>query len=297
MAEHDRSPESREDADKSAEHEERKARLEEKRKGGWPAPGPEVGTRFSATEIHDHIVEEARDEMERPASDLSWSALASGMLIGFSFLAVAFLHPYFPGEQRKLAAALGYPLGFLFVVIGRHQLFTENTLEPVLPALERRDGGTFRKLMRIWGIVLPMNLLGALILGLLLARTELVDAAMRESLSAVAREAVSGGFVVVLYKAIWAGWLVALMAWIIASTHDTMAQIALVALTTAPIAALGFKHSIAGAVEAFHLGASGQAPWGTLLLQFELPAIIGNIIGGVVLVALVNHGQTGGARR
>lgn len=285
-----------EEIEKRREHEEREETLERKRKRGWPAPGPEVGTRYSATEIHDHIVEEAKDEMERPASDLAWSALASGMCIAFSFLAVGFLHPFFPGEQRRIAAALGYPLGFLFVVLGRHQLFTENTLEPVLPALEKRDGETLGKLLRIWGIVLPMNLVGTLIIGVLLARTELVDATMRDSLTKVATEATSGGFAFVLYKGIWAGWLVALMAWLIASTHDTMAQLALVALTTAPIAAFGFKHSIAGAAEAFYLASGGHAAWGTMLLQFELPAILGNIIGGVVLVALVNHGQTGQSR-
>jgi formate/nitrite transporter FocA (FNT family) len=109
----------------------------------------------------------------------------------------------------------------------------------------------------------------------------------------VAREATKGGAAVVFLKAIWAGWLVALMAWVLASTKETIAQIALVWITTAPIAAFGFKHSIAGATEAFYRVAIGDAGLGEMLTSFELPALAGNVVGGIVLVALVNHGQAG----
>jgi formate/nitrite transporter FocA (FNT family) len=112
----------------------------------------------------------------------------------------------------------------------------------------------------------------------------------------VARTSTEGGAQLVFYKAIWAGWLIALMAWLIAATRDTTAQIILVWLTTAPIAAFGFRHSIAGAVEAFYRSAAGDAPWLQMLFSFEIPAILGNIVGGVVLVALLNHGQVSKAR-
>jgi formate/nitrite transporter FocA (FNT family) len=75
-----------------------------------------------------------------------------------------------------------------------------------------------------------------------------------------------------------------------------MAQIVLIWLTTATIAAFGFKHSIAGAVEAFYRSAMADAPWSQMIFSFEIPAILGNIIGGVVLVALVNHGQVSKAK-
>jgi formate/nitrite transporter FocA (FNT family) len=98
----------------------------------------------------------------------------------------------------------------------------------------------------------------------------------------------------VFYKAIWAGWLIALMAWLLNSTRNTVAQIMLIWLATMPIAAFGFRHSIAGASEAFYLVSTGSISLGDALLTFELPALAGNIIGGVVLVAMVNHGQSGG---
>jgi formate-nitrite transporter family protein len=257
---------------------------------------PQVGTRFSAEEIHENVSKAAEEELKRPASELVWSSLASGLLIGFSFLASAFLASLVPESLRAAATAVGYPLGFLYVVHGRHQLFTENTLEPVIPLLEKRDSETLGQLLRLWAIVLPLNLVGALVFALVVGHTDVVEPTVRASMLEVARHATSGGALIVFYKGIWAGWLVALMAWLIGATRDTMAQIALVWLATAPIAALGFKHSIAGAVEAFYRAGIGDASWGAMLGGFEIPAILGNIVGGVVLVALVNHGQVSKAR-
>lgn len=272
------------------------ARQSEKESKSSSGGGPQVGTRFSAEEIHDNVSEAAKEELDRPASELIWSALASGLLVGFSFLAVGFLTTLVPPAYHTLATAVAYPLGFVYVVHARHQLFTENTLEPVIPLLEKRDGKTLRQLLRLWAIVLPVNLVGALIFAEVLAHTQVVEPRLLTPLLDAARVSTEGGAQLVFYKGIWAGWLIALMAWLIAATHDTTAQIILVWLTTAPIAAFGFRHSIAGAVEAFYRSAVGDAPWSQMIFSFEIPAILGNIVGGVVLVALLNHGQVSKAR-
>jgi formate/nitrite transporter FocA (FNT family) len=83
---------------------------------------------------------------------------------------------------------------------------------------------------------------------------------------------------------------------LLASTHATGAQLALIWITTAPISALGFRHSIAGAVEAFYRAAVGDAPWRAMLGDFVAPAVLGNAVGGVVLVALLNYGQVASER-
>ena len=80
---------------------------------------PESGTRFSAVEIHDNILKPAKEEMERPAASLLWSSLASGMVIGFSFLASAFASSLASGAHAHAAASAAYPLGFIFVVMAR----------------------------------------------------------------------------------------------------------------------------------------------------------------------------------
>jgi formate-nitrite transporter family protein len=258
---------------------------------------PQAGTRYSAEEVHENVLDAAEDELDRPALELTYSGVAAGLAIGFSWLATALVSSRMSPENHAIAAALSYPLGFVFVVLAAHQLFTENTLEPVIPLLEKRDGKTFRKVMRLWGIVLPANLIGCMLFSLVIAKTEALDPALNGPLLNVAREATKGGAVLVFYKAIWAGWLVALMAWILAAARDTTSQILVIWLTTAPIAAFGFKHSIAGATEAFYRGWIGDASWGEMWLSFEIPALLGNIVGGVVLVAMVNHGQAGGGKR
>jgi formate/nitrite transporter FocA (FNT family) len=212
---------------------------------------PAAGTRLSAVEIHKNVLEPARKELVRPAASLFWSAIASGLVIGFSFLCAAFLSELGEGEvARSALAAAGYPIGFIFVIMARSELFTENTLVPVVPFLEHRDLRTFGRMMRLWGLLLAGNLAGAIVFGSVLARTGVVKPELHEALARIAAESTSGGFGVVLYKAVFAGWLIALLAWLLAATTATGAQIALIWLCTAPIAALGFRHSIAGAVEA-----------------------------------------------
>jgi formate-nitrite transporter family protein len=256
----------------------------------------EAGTRLTAVEIHDNIAEPAEKEIERPAAALLWSALASGLAIGFSFLAAAFASGLVSEHYRTAAAAAAYPLGFIFVIMARSELFTENTLVPVVPFLERRDSETFRKLLRLWALLLLGNLVGAVIFAWTLARTPMVKPALHSSLQHLASEAVSGGFGHVLYSGIYAGWLIALLAWLLASTHSTGAQLAFIWLCTAPIHALGFKHSIAGSVEAFYLASGGEVTWTGALREFVAPSVIGNAIGGVLLVALLNYGQVASER-
>jgi formate-nitrite transporter family protein len=252
---------------------------------------PATGTRLSAAEIHENVRATAEEEMQRPAVDLAWSSLNAGLTIGFSFLAAAYLTLWVRPEFAPVAIAVGYPLGFIFVVQARNQLFTENTLEPVIPFLQHRDRKTLLLVFRIWAIVLAGNLIGALVFALLARETPLLDEPMRRAMLHVANEGTSGGFAHVAYRAIFGGWLIALMAWLVASTRATGAQVLYIWLTTAPIAAFGFRHSIAGAVEAFYLAIAGAASWVDMLGGFLIPAIIGNVVGGVVLVAMLNHGQ------
>lgn len=252
---------------------------------------PETGTRLSALEIHENIRAPAVEELERPASSLFFSSLAAGMLIGFSFLASAFVSHYAPEPYKHPLASMAYPIGFIFVIMGRSELFTENTLEPVIPLLHNRDARTLRQLFRMWGILIVGNLLGALILGWILGATTIIDASLHESMQHVAGESTQGGFGTVFYKGIFGGWLIALLAWLLASTAESIAQLVLIWATTVPIAAFHFRHSIAGSVEAFYRAVTGSAGWGEMLGGFVVPALLGNAIGGVLLVALFNYAQ------
>lgn len=256
-----------------------------------------AGTRLTADEIYENVRVAAEIEMERPATALFWSALAAGLTIGFSFLAGGYASLLASPRFSGLAAAAAYPLGFIFVVIARNQLFTENTLEPIIPLLHTPGIATLKKLLSLWVVVLGGNLIGTLIFAVVLAKTTVVNDGLHQYLGAFAQAGTSGSFTMILYHGVFAGWLVALMAWLVASTRETVAQIILIVLTTGPISAFGFGHSIAGSAEAFYCAASGISGWAQMTTGFILPAILGNIVGGVLLVALLNHGQVVAGRK
>src|SRR5215204_494686 len=122
--------------------------------------------------VYKAILHEAEDELGRPSAALFWSGLAAGLSMGFSLTAEALLRSRLPERDwTPLVTKLGYSVGFLVVILGRQQLFTENTLTPVLPLLQRKDAKTLANLLRLWGVVLAANLLGALSIAWVMARS------------------------------------------------------------------------------------------------------------------------------
>jgi len=184
---------------------------------GNTAPAPETGTRFSAEEIHENVLVQAEDEMKRPASDLFWSAVTAGLTIGWSFVGGAYVSTLVGPEYRKAAQAALYPLGFILVIIGRSQLFTENTLEPVIPVLDHPTGDKLAKMFRLWGLVLLGNMFGAAAFALLFAHTNVVPEAVSSQMREMSAKAMEGSFGMQFYHAIFAGWLIALTAWLVQS--------------------------------------------------------------------------------
>ncbi len=119
-------------------------------------------TSISAPVVHEAIRRDGEDELQRPVSALAWSGLAAGLSMGFSFVAEGLLHHYLPESVwRPLIVSIGYPFGFLLIIIGRQQLFTENTLTAVIPLLARRNVTTLISMLRLWAVVLLANLVGA----------------------------------------------------------------------------------------------------------------------------------------
>lgn len=263
---------------------------------GTSAPAPESGTRLSAEEIHENVLVQAEDEMDRPASDLFWSAITAGLTIGWSFVGGAYVSTLVAPEHRRAAQAVLYPLGFILVIIGRSQLFTENTLEPVIPVLDKPGGEKLGKMFRLWALVLIGNMIGAVVFALLFAKTSVVSNDVTAQMREMSTRTLEGTFFMQFYHAIYAGWLIALTAWLVSATTYTGAQIALIWMTTAPIAALDFRHSIAGSVEAYFAAGSGLATWMQAVGGFTLPTVLGNIVGGVIFVAMLNHGQVSSKR-
>jgi formate/nitrite transporter FocA (FNT family) len=240
--------------------------------------------------VYKTILKEGRDELKRPSSALFWSGIAAGLSMGFSLITEGLLQSYLPDVGwRPLVAKFGYSMGFLVVILGRQQLFTENTLTPVLPLLQQPDAATAINVLRLWGIVLVANLLGALAIALVLARTTAFDPHIQSVFAEIGRKAMEHGFATTLLRAIFAGWLIALMVWLLPFAES--ARVWVIIFITYVVGLGQFSHIIAGAVEVFALAASGEKAWLTVIGSYLVPTLIGNIVGGVTLVAALNHAQ------
>jgi formate/nitrite transporter FocA (FNT family) len=250
----------------------------------------EEATSLDAKTTYEVVRQEGLRELERSTSALFWSGLAAGLSMGFSFLAEAFLRAHLPdAEWRPLVAKLGYSVGFLIVILGSQQLFTENTLTPIVPLLHRRTSECLRNVLRLWGAVLVANLLGAFLFGLALGQLEVTDATVQRALSEVAREAMRSGFWVTMLHAVYAGWLIALMVWMLPGAES--AKTSVIVVMTYLVGLGGFAHVIAGATEVFFAAVRGESTWSAAVLGYLLPTLVGNTAGGVMMVAALNHAQ------
>jgi formate/nitrite transporter FocA (FNT family) len=242
----------------------------------------------SGTVVYHAIRSEG--ELKRPTAALMWSGLAAGLSMGFSFVTEALLHAHIPDASwRPLIVNFGYSVGFLIVVLGRQQLFTENTLTVILPLLVKRDRSTLRNVARLWVTVFLANIAGALLFALVLAKTNAFDSNMAEAFKALGDEATRAGFATTLLRGILGGWLIAMMVWLLPFAES--GRVWVIIIITYLVGLGGFSHVIAGSTEAMYLAFIGRISWLQCVDGYIVPALIGNTIGGVSLVAAINHAQ------
>ena len=240
--------------------------------------------------VYKAVLKEADAELKRPSAALWWSGLAAGMSMGFSFIAEALIHAHLPDKPwRPLISKLGYCVGFVVVILGRQQLFTENTLTPVLPLLLRKDRKTLVNMMRLWAVVLAANLVGAFLVALVITKTDAFPSHVHDAFRELGHAAMSHDFVDTMVKGIFAGWLIALIVWLLPFAEA--ARLLVIVLLTYVVGIGNFSHIVAGAVEVFALAWAGLKPWWQVVVYYLLPTLIGNTIGGVTLVAALNHAQ------
>jgi len=242
----------------------------------------------TAKVVHEAIRLEGTEELERPSSSIAWSGLAAGLTMGTSMVGQGLLMAGLPDAAwRELVAAFGYGLGFIFVTMGRQQLFTETTLTAMLPVLH----GSHRPAdaARYWVIVFAANIIGTLLFAAAATVPHLFKPEAVHAFTELGTKAMAPGFMAVLAKAVIAGWLIALMVWLMPAAAS--AKILVIVAVTWLIAAGEFSHVIAGSSEAAFAVMQGAGGWSAYAFGFLVPALIGNSIGGVVFVALLNHAQ------
>ena len=238
--------------------------------------------------IHEIIREDGERELERSFSALAWSGLSAGLSMGFSFLMMSVIRSVLPDQKWQImVSGFGYTTGFMIVVLGRQQLFTESTLTAVLPVLTKHSVGAVLKMLRLWAVVLVANMVGTILFAWLLSVPDLFQADVTEALSQVAQDALHDPFWPMMIKAVLAGWLIALMVWLLPTAAQS--RLLLVLIITYLVAIAHFSHLIAGSVEAAYLVVTHQLSAMDYLTRFFIPTFVGNVLGGTSLVALLNH--------
>jgi formate/nitrite transporter FocA (FNT family) len=251
---------------------------------------------IGAKVVYEAVRLEGEEELERPAIALAWSALAAGLSMGFSLLAESALTSYLPDASwRPLLARAGYSLGFLIVILGRQQLFTENTLTVILPLLLHKNLEMFGKVLRLWSIVLSANIAGTFLFALLVARTHFLEPAIQRAMLDISAAHIGPDFWTIALRAVFAGWLIALMVWMMPDAASS--RVFIILFITYVISICSLSHIIAGSAAVFYLVVLGKLSLARYFTAFFFPTILGNIVGGVSLVAALAHAQVLGGKK
>lgn len=240
--------------------------------------------------LYEIVRRMGEEELARPAVSLWWSGVAAGLSMSLSLLAQAVLKTNLTEKiWTPLVIAAGYPAGFLLVVLSRQQLFTENTITAVLPLFKSFTALNLGRVIRLWSVVFGANIAGALAASLFFVFTPALAPELREGALEISRAMIANSSSEMFTKGIPSGFLIAAMVWL--APNAAAAKFHMVALLTYLIAVCGFTHIVAGSVEAFFLLLTGELTISQLLGHFMMPVLVGNIIGGTVLFALISYAQ------
>ncbi len=245
-------------------------------------------SRLTAHEIFEQVESNAHDEVRRTPHALAFSGLAGGITMGLTGLAVATAKAALPGSAATFVPYLFYPLGFIAVIIGRAQLFTENTLYPVALILSERKH--IADTLRLWTIVFFSNVVGAAAFAVLAVKTSSLKPEIADHLVKLGQEALVGSSSHIFWSGVIGGWIIALVAWMVSASQWTIGQIAVVWLLTFVVGLGHFAHCIATSGEILAAVFAGTEPFIEYAKWLGL-ATAGNISGGIFIVTLLNFGQ------
>jgi formate/nitrite transporter FocA (FNT family) len=265
----------------------------------YPEPTPAQETqknleRPSAQDIYEQVANNARQELGRSGVSLAISGLAGGIFMGLSALgnaiAIALLTPAGtnPSNVTLFIAKMFYPLGFIVVILGRSQLFTENTLYPV--ALVLAEKCHFWKTLRLWATVLPANVLGAFAFAAIVSLTNALRPDFVQALGQLGLDAIHNPPSSVFWSGVMGGWIIATVAWLVSGSHSITGSVMIIWMLTFVVGLGNFAHCIATSGEVLVTVLVGRAPWAAYP-NWLLPAVAGNICGGVGMVTLLEYGQ------
>ncbi|WP_196592947.1 formate/nitrite transporter family protein [Pectinatus sottacetonis] len=246
--------------------------------------------RLSPHLLFEIIRRDGDEELARPTKSLVYSGFAAGIVISFSFLFKAVLTMYLPhAPWSNLITSIGYTAGFIIVILGRMQLFTENTITTVIPLFKDFSGRKIVQILRLWGLVFLSNLLGTLLAALFLSSPAFISPELTASLHSIALHVVHMAPMQNIVQGIPAGILIAAIVWMMPMSQSF--SFFLILFFTYFISLGGFAHVVVGSCELAYEVLHGGANLYDYFFRFLIPTGIGNIIGGTIVFTLLVYAQ------
>ena len=245
--------------------------------------------RPSAEEIYRQVARNAKEELKRPKISLAISGFTGGTFMGFSALGVGLIVALLgPGRGAYIISRMFYPLGFIVGILGRSQLFTANTHYPV--ALVLAEKRQLLNTLRLWALVLPANVAGALAFAALISLTPALPPPLVHAVAQLGLDAVKTPGSTIFWSGVMAGWIIATTAWLVSGSHSITGSVMIIWALTFVVGLGGFAHCIATSCEVLTAVLTRQTDWWQYPRWFG-PAVAGNICGGVLMVTLLEYGQ------
>lgn len=277
-------------AERRQSHEDTATHTERSLSRGELADVAEHG-RLSALTVYSIVLREGEEELRRPKGSLWWSGVAAGIGISTSVLATGIIRsgaapgaPFLP-----LIESLGYSFGFVLVIMSRLQLFTENTISVVLPVLASPTRDRFYCTARLWALVFAANLVGTFVTAAIAMYGGILPDEVLASVLELSRGVAELSPMTALLRGIPAGFFIAALVWMLPSSKGS--EVLVIILFTWLIAAGGFTHVVAGSNEIFNLVLLGEMGLLTAFTGHILPILVGNVVGGTGLFAMLAYGQ------
>ena len=241
-------------------------------------------------EIWEESVDEGERRMRRGTAGLASTGVVGGIDVMVGILALTVvsgaLAVALPEQIAHLGGSLAFGIGFVFIVVGRSELFTENFMVPVATVIRRRAGGT--ALMRLWAVTMVGNLVGLLVLAAIFTRAGLVPPEALKAAGTVADTFAQRSLLSALLSALVAGTIMTLFTWLTHAVESDSARILIALLVGFVLAAPSLNHAIVSFGEmSFGIlaGTAQTATWTDLAQNFPV-AVVGNLVGGLLFVTL-----------
>lgn len=257
-------------------------------KHGAPSEGATISDRFDTAEVFKRVLVAADEEIGTPARELFFSGLAAGFSITLTVLLYSTLTAATDGAP--ILGAILYPIGFIYIILGGYNLYTEDTLPPVALVLERL--ASLPALFRVWGVVLTANFIGGGFGALLLATTGVLSPEAATAATEISMKGLETPFSDLFFKALVAGFIVAGVVWLNFTARSVTGRFLLTYVAFLCIPLGNLYHVVVSFTELTYLTIGGHAAFVPGFFGFVLPVILGNTVGGAILVTVVNYFQT-----